>query len=138
MGKVLAKNITLKLGDKKIKGITDLDFGIQPEFEESENKESVVPSLDKIGGKTTFSVNLEFNENETGEESSYLDVHDLMQAADAGTEFAFAKGGTASTNKIVTGSCKITDYKDTSGSKGYATASISCQVTTALTFTTVA
>ena len=139
MGKVLAQNITIKLNSKLIKGATDTDFSIQPEFEESLNKEAAgVPSLDKVGEKATFNISFEFSEKETEEAATHLDVHELAEAAYNGDTFTFAKGGTTSGDKIVTGSAKITDYKDTSGSKGFATASISCQVVGALTFTTVA
>ena len=138
MGKLRGYNIHLQLGDKMIKGATDHDFSIEAEIEESLNKESAgVKTKEFVSYDASFSVNLEFNEKETEEAATHLDITDLRAAIVAGTVFAFAHGGTSVGDNIATGNLIIKSYKDTSNSKDYATASISCEVTGALSFSTV-
>lgn len=139
MGKIRGYNFNAKLGDKLIRGVTDSDLSIDADWVETINKDNQgVEDLEFEKANSTFNVNFEWRTLETGEEGTYLGSEDLMEAAHNGTIFAAVVGRVATTGaKVISGNAVITSYKDTTGSKEFATASCAFRFKGATSITTV-
>lgn len=139
MGKIRGYNFNAKLGTKLVRGVTDTDLSIDAEWSESLNKDDAgVEDLEFEKSNSSFNVNFEWRTLESGEETAYLSAEELMEAAHDGTVFAAAVGRIATVGaKVVSGNAVISSYKDTSGSKAYATASCSFKFKGGTAITTV-
>lgn len=127
MQKIKAYNIVLDVAGKLVAGVTDVDFKMTPEFEESLVKDDEgTPSLDATGQvPVEFGVSGLFFITEAGDETTHQDITDLRSVCAAGTTCAYVYGGTAVGDAIVSGNAKITDLSEKSGAKGYPSFSLS-------------
>jgi hypothetical protein len=109
--------LTLKIGTKLIKGLETAGLKIKPNFEQILLKaDAGVPVDDFVdfdadmpfGGKTI--------EMDSAESTTHEDFETIRVAASTGATVTFVYGRTATGEKQVTGSAKITDYSEDSAS----------------------
>lgn len=128
MKRIKGHKIIIKPDGKLFAGTTDLDMSMKPEFETSITKEDAgKPKKEIIDCPIEFSISGLFSVNETGEESTHMDVPTARAIVKAGSLIPFVYGGTESGDAIISGNMRIIDYKETTGSKETGQVSLTCE-----------
>lgn len=116
--KVLGYMLTIKYGDKLIKGLETAGLKIKPNFEETLLKEFEGVAEDEfIDFDTELSVGGKTVEKDVTEALTHEDFETLREAASVGAEVAFIYGRMTVGAKIVSGLGKLTDYSEDGNSE---------------------
>lgn len=133
----LGYNIAFKIGNKTLAGRTQDDLTITPTIKESITKDDAGNKNQQVTGQeVTFSCQgLVYLSVDSGDASTRLkrdDIVDYALATGNGAVLAFTYA--ASSGKILSGSCVITGYSESSNSEDEATYTVDFKTTGALTF----
>jgi len=110
--------LTLKIGDKIIKGLETAGLKIKPNYETILLKEDEgVPTDDFVDYDAEMSFSGRTIERDSEESTTHEDFETIREAASTGSTVTFVYGRMAAGEKQVTGSAKITDYSEDAGSE---------------------
>lgn len=134
---VSAYNILIKIGDKKLGGMTDNDMDIEAVVRESLSKyDQGVARKEVVNHTATFSVSGSITKHNETANTEFADSDDMLEYAlktndDANFEFVYMRADM----KAYQGKMIIKSYKESAGDDATAAAtySMSCEVVGSLT-----
>ena len=116
--RVMQYALTIKWGNKLIKGLKTTGFSVKPNFTEVLLKESAGnPDKDFDNADNEMSIAGDTLNRATGETATHEDFETMRVAASLGAQVAFIYGRITQGAQQVTGYGHITDWKEDAGSE---------------------